>query len=73
VNHFWLQGEQLRGLGARFFAVGAARRRDRERATRPMDWTALRDRWEYAQVARAGLAALSFLALVIAIASAGGA
>jgi hypothetical protein len=38
-----------------------------------MDWTALRDRWEYAQVARAGLAALSFLALVIAIASAGGA
>jgi len=73
VNQFWLQGEQLHALGARFFALGAASRRDHESASHPVDWTALRDRWEYSHVVRAGLAALSFLALVIAIAADGGA
>jgi hypothetical protein len=30
-------------------------------------WTELRNRWEYAHVARAGLALVSFIALIIAI------
>jgi hypothetical protein len=64
VNNFWLQGQQLGGLGSGFFSVGSA---SKER--RPSDWTALRDRWEYSHVARAGLALLSFIALVIAISS----
>lgn len=71
VNNFWLQGEHLSSLGAGFFSVGTTRRHDRESAPSPVDWTALRDRWEYSHVARAGLAALSFIALVIAITAAG--
>jgi Domain of unknown function (DUF1772) len=68
VNNFWLQGEQLSSLGAGFFSFGSASRRGE---TRPLDWTELRNRWEYSHVVRAGLAALSFIMLVIAISSAG--
>jgi hypothetical protein len=67
VNNFWLQGENLSGLGSGFFSLASASRRGRQSDTRPVDWTDLRDRWEYSHVARAGLAALSFIALVIAI------
>ena len=73
VNDFWLQGEKLSGLGSGFFAWGSASRRRRQSEPRPVDWTDLRNRWEYSHVARAGLAALSFIALLIAISSAGGA
>lgn len=31
------------------------------------DWTALRDRWEYSHAARAALALVSLIALVIAV------
>jgi hypothetical protein len=31
------------------------------------EWTAVRDRWEYGHVLRAGLTAVSFLALVVAL------
>ena len=37
-----------------------------------MTWTDMRDRWEYSHVMRAGLAALSFIALVVVLSSAGG-
>ena len=67
VNNFWLRGENLSGLGSGFFSFGSASRRGRQSETRPVDWTDFRDRWEYSHVARAGLAALSFIALVIAI------
>jgi len=33
------------------------------------DWTALRDRWEYGHVVRAGLALLGFICLAIAATS----
>jgi hypothetical protein len=33
----------------------------------------MRDRWEYSHVVLAGFAALSFIALVVALSSAGGA
>jgi hypothetical protein len=72
VNNFWLQGEKLSRAGAGFLSFAPASRRDRQSETRPVDWTDLRDRWEYSHVARAGLAALSFLALAIAVSSAGG-
>ena len=62
VNKFWLQDEKLSGLGSGFFSFGTNREE-----TRPISWTALRDRWEYSHVARAGLAFVSLLALVIAI------
>jgi hypothetical protein len=62
VNKFWLQDEKLSGLGSGFFSFGTNREE-----TRPISWTELRDRWEYSHVARAGLAFLSLLALVIAV------
>jgi Anthrone oxygenase len=66
VNKFWLEGERLDRFSSGFFSFGA-HRSQLENATRPPDWTQLRDRWEYAHVARAGLALLSLIALVIAI------
>jgi hypothetical protein len=70
VNNFWLQDEKLSGLGSGFFSLGSPSKRGRENDTGPVDWTDLRDRWEYSHVARAGLAFLSFVTLVVAIASA---
>jgi hypothetical protein len=67
VNNFWLKGEKLSGLGSGFFSLGAQSGRDRGSETRAVDWTALRNRWEYSHVARAGFAGLSFVALVVAV------
>jgi hypothetical protein len=62
VNKFWLQDENLSGFGSGFFSFGT-----HKGATRPADWTELRDRWEYSHVARAGFAFMSPIALVIAV------
>ena len=70
VNSFWLRGENLSGLGSRFFSLNLGIRQGSQRDARPVAWTDLRDRWEYSHVTRAGLAFLSFVALVIAISSA---
>jgi hypothetical protein len=64
VNKVWLQGETLGGFGSGFFGFGRTRI---QTGAQPPEWTSLRNRWEYAHVARAGLAAVSFIALVIAI------
>jgi hypothetical protein len=64
VNKFWVEGENLDRFSSRFFSFG--KERLQTGASAP-DWTELRNRWEYAHVARAGLAAVSFVALVIAI------
>ena len=66
VNNFWLQGERLNTLGSGFFSLRSSTQ-GRQSDSRPVDWTGLRDRWEYSHVARAGLAFLSFIALVVAI------
>jgi hypothetical protein len=66
VNKFWLQGQKLSGLGSGFFSFGANRSRPLNKS-RAVDWTDLRDRWEYSHVARAGLAFASLTTLVIAI------
>jgi hypothetical protein len=65
VNKFWLTDEKLGAFGAGFFGFGGAK----NEKTRPVKWTDLRDRWEYSHVARAVLAFVSLLALVIAITS----
>lgn len=62
VNKFWIQGEKLGGFGAGFFSFGAKRNE-----VRSVDWTDLRDRWEYSHVARAVFALVSLVALVIAV------
>lgn len=63
VNKYWLAGENLSDASARFFSVNAAR----SGAVVMPEWTALRDRWEYSHLARAILAALAFVLLVIAV------
>jgi hypothetical protein len=63
VNRLWLQGQTLGGLGSGFFSFASGRRSE----ARPAGWTDLRDRWEYSHLARAVLAVLSLVALVIAI------
>lgn len=68
VNGFWLEGERLGALGSGFFSFGSERGSGRRGETRPVAWTDLRDRWEYSHVVRAALSAVSFFALVIAIA-----
>jgi hypothetical protein len=64
VNKVWLQDEKLGRAGSGFFGVGETRNQTEGRTP---EWTELRNRWEYAHVTRAGLAAISFIALVIAV------
>jgi len=62
VNKVWVRGESVDRVGARFFSLGRSSADTRG----TLDWTVLRNRWEYAHVARAVLAAASFILLVIA-------
>jgi hypothetical protein len=50
-----------------FFSFASAGRADREGDTRDVEWTELRNRWEYSHVVRAALSTASLIALVIAI------
>ncbi|WP_250122693.1 DUF1772 domain-containing protein [Chroococcidiopsis sp. CCMEE 29] len=63
VNQFWLEGENLSGFSAGFFSFGA----NRSNEAHPLDWTDLRNQWEYSHVVRAGFALVSLIAIVIAI------
>jgi hypothetical protein len=65
VNKFWMQGENLNRAGAGFFSLGSKGKGRDE--SRPVRWTALRDRWEYSHVVRAALSTVSLVALVIAV------
>ena len=60
VNKIWLQGQSLGAAGSGFFSFAASNESGAK------DWEQLRARWEYSHVARAVLAALSFIALTIA-------
>ena len=64
VNRFWVEGMQLNSFSVGFSRLGANTPQNKARAP---DWTALRDRWEYSHVARAGCALISFVALAVAI------
>jgi uncharacterized membrane protein len=61
INKVWAARESLGKAGSTFFAAGAARTPD------SAGWQRLRDRWEYSHVARAILAAISLIGLVIAL------
>jgi xanthosine utilization system XapX-like protein len=66
VNRFWLRGEKLGSFGSGFFSIGA-KRSSSQNETRQADWMELRNRWEYSHVARAVLAMLSLICLVITL------
>jgi hypothetical protein len=65
TNKYWLQSAEgkLGNIGSGFFAFDPTSRTEE----REVDWTKLRDRWEYSHITRAGLAFLSFLCLLLAI------
>ncbi len=62
TNAVWLRRESLGAAAGRFFGAAAPE------SAAEAHWTRLRDRWEYSHVARAGLAAASCIALVVALA-----
>jgi hypothetical protein len=62
INNFWLKDISLQGAGGAFFGFGSKPTR-----TGQVDWTYLRGRWEYSHLARAGLAVVAFVLLVIAV------
>lgn len=63
VNQFWLKGEDLSGFSASFFSFGT----NQSNETHSVDWTDLRNQWEYSHVVRAGFALVSLIAIMIAI------
>jgi hypothetical protein len=67
VNKFWLREHQLNGFPGGFFGFDPTGR-SAPVATGEDDWKRLRRRWEYSHVARAVLAAISLVFLVIAVA-----
>jgi hypothetical protein len=65
VNNFWLKDFKLKGVGAGFFSFDPLKR---TRDDGNLDWTQLRDRWEYSHVLRAFLGMLSLILLATAVA-----
>jgi hypothetical protein len=65
TNKYWLQSGSvtLGNVGGGFFAFDPTGRTGH---SGEVDWTKFRDRWEHSHIARAGLAFLSFLSLVLA-------
>ena len=66
INRFWVQDVKLNRAGAEFFAFGTDRTQGDKKP--PLDWTKLRNRWEYSHVLRAVLSAIAVLALARAVA-----
>lgn len=62
VNKFWLRDQELKGLGAGFFAFDPMKRQGPEGRDGETVWQAARDRWEYSHVVRAVLAAIALMA-----------
>jgi hypothetical protein len=61
INKCWLEGQPISNAARRFLRSGAPN-------TDPAsNWTALRDQWEYSHLARAALATLALLFLVLAV------
>jgi hypothetical protein len=69
ANRFWLREQKLTPAAAEFFAFDPLHRKAAQ--TNPeadVGWTQMRTRWEYSHVARAVLAGVGFLSLVIGLA-----
>lgn len=64
VNQFWLEGEDLSGFSAGFFSFGVNQPQKNKSS---INWTDLRNQWEYSHVIRAGFALISLIAIVIAL------
>jgi len=58
VNSAWLKDTQVSGAGRLFFKAFSGRE---------SSWQHMRNLWEFSHVARAALAAMSFVALLVAV------
>ena len=69
ANKFWLQSadRDLGNVGERFLAFELMGQPISQAEQREMNWRKLRGRWEYSHIARAGLAFISFISLLIAM------
>ena len=70
VNGFWLRGGRIGRAGAGFFEFDPMRR-GRTMGHPRVNWTSLRDRWEYSHVLRAALALVALILLAIAVTDGG--
>jgi hypothetical protein len=68
VNKYWLRDTRLEGFGERFFSLDPVKQRAASEEGSD-DWRRLRDRWEYSHVARAVLAVIALIALLVAVAT----
>ncbi len=66
VNRFWLRGQRIARAGDSFFTFDPIGRK-RAIGHPRINWTALRDRWEYSHVVRAALAFVALVLLLIAV------
>lgn len=64
INNFWLKDFKLHGPGAGFFSFASGRLDQ----ARELDWTRLRDWWEFSHAIRAGFALIGFTLLAAAVA-----
>lgn len=64
VNQFWLEGENLSRFSAGFFSFGVNQTQQNKGS---VDWTNLRNQWEYSHLIRAGFALVSLIAIVISL------
>ena len=65
VNQFWLDGENLNRFSAGFFSFGTNHSQHPEMSS--VQWTDLRNQWEYSHVIRTGFALMSLIMIMIAI------
>lgn len=66
VNGFWLRGQKIGRPGADFFEFDPMRR-GRTLGHPRLNWTVMRDRWEYSHVARAALMLAALILIAIAV------
>jgi hypothetical protein len=65
TNPYWLRSAEVKlgNVGGSFFALDPG---GQSGASRDVDWTKFRDRWEYSHLIRAGSGFVSFVALILA-------
>lgn len=70
VNGFWLREKRMGRASTNFFEFDPMRR-GRTIGHPRLNWTSLRDRWEYSHVVRAALALVALILLAVAVTDGG--
>ncbi len=67
VNLFWLKDQKMEGMSSHFFSFDPTKQSASATGNGADNWTRLRNRWEFSHVLRAIFAAISLIALIVAI------